>query len=364
MFERIFFFFILLSLVAGLVAADESGMQDPPIDWSMVGHDGWVDASGDLFSGENAGAGVWNMLALPEQKLVIASVVSRGLWATTDGGVHWKRLGQVGQRPPDDGQAVQFLRDPENPARFWCSGMYGFGCWRSDDAGHSFVRLGDATHLDGIGVDFTDPQRRTLLTGDHEKAQSTRLSTDGGKSWDLIGDRLPADSGFSTLPIVLDRTTFITNTSGWGDKKWGIWRSQDGGQSWARVSDAGPADCALVTRDGTIIYSLLWQMDHLVSRDRGLTWSKLDAPVRRQISELPDGSLVGLGAGDRPQPYVSQDGGRTWKPFGAPVPFKPCDWGARFIYDANLRAFFCYRDDPPGPGPQMVMRMDIVGTRP
>lgn len=356
---------ILLSAITTHLAAGEARKQDPPIDWSTVGKGGWVDASGDLFADANAGrASVWNLMALPERGIVIASVVKRGLWASADGGAHWQRLGVDGNRPPDAGQAVQFLRDPQQPLRFWVSGMYGFGCWRSDDGGQSFVRLGDATHLDGIGVDFSDPQRRTLLTGDHEKAQSTRLSTDGGKSWQLIGDRLPANSGFSTLPIVLDQKTFITNTSGWGDKKWGIWRTQDGGATWTQVSDTGPADCALVTRDGTIFYSLLWNMDHVVSRDRGLTWSKLNAPVRRQISELPDGSLVSLGNGDRPQPHVSQDGGKTWKPFGAPVPFKPCDWGARFIYDPASRAFFCYRDVPAGPGPQILMRMDVGGRRP
>src|SRR5208283_2991720 len=108
---------------------------------------------------------------------------------------------------------------------------YGFGCWRSADGGKSFVQLGDQTHLDGIGVDCSEPERKTILLGLHERDRSLRLSTDGGTTFRLIGDRLPEGTGFSTLPIILDSRTFITNTSGWGDKKWGIWRSQDGGQS-------------------------------------------------------------------------------------------------------------------------------------
>ena len=352
--------------IGSSAAASPAPAKGEKIDLAGIapGSAGWIDASGDLFGGENAGVGIWNMVYLPGTRAVVASVVKHGLWATLDGGVHWKRLGESGNRPPDAGQAVQFLLDPQDPNRLWCSGMYGFGCWRTDDGGLSFKKLGDQTHLDGMAVDFSDAERKTLITGGHEQARSARLSIDGGVTWKLIGDRLPDDSSFSTLPIVLDKSTFIINTSGWGDKKWGIYRSTDGGQAWTKVSDVGAADCALVTRSGTIFYSLFWNMDHIVSRDHGLTWTKLGAPVRRQLIELPDGTLAGLGGGNQRQPYFSSDDGRTWTPFGAEVPFKPCDWGTHFIYNPSHKSFFCYCDTPPGPGPHVVMRMDITAGRP
>ena len=40
----------------------------------------------------------------------------------------------------------------------------------SEDGGKTFQRLGNLTHMDGIGVDCTDPQRKTLVVGLHEQA--------------------------------------------------------------------------------------------------------------------------------------------------------------------------------------------------
>jgi hypothetical protein len=335
---------LLLALACALHGADSD--DDLPVSW--------VDASGDLFAGENGGAAVWRMTAWPGTATVVASVTTHGLWASDDAGAHWRRLGQPGQRPPDAGQAVQFLLDPKDARTLWCSGMYGFGCWRSSDGGASFAKLGDQAHLDGLGVDFSDPARTTILIGLHERDRSLHLSADGGASFHLIGDHLPEGTGFSTLPIVLDASTFITNTSGWGDKKWGIWRSQDAGQSWAKVADAGPADHPLIARSGAIFYPLLWEMDHIVSRDHGLTWQKLRAPVRGLLIELPDGTLVGLGGDGRAKLFASSDDGATWKPFGDEVPFKPVG----LIYDPAHQAFIAYRSEK-GPGPLLVARWEL-----
>ncbi len=335
---------LLLVLACTLRATDSD--DDLPISW--------VDASGDLFAGENGGSAVWRMLAWPGAKTLVASVTKHGLWASSDAGAHWQRLGQPGQRPPDAGQAVQFLLDAQDARTLWCSGMYGFGCWRSSDGGATFVKLGDQAHLDGIGVDGGDPAHKTILIGLHERDRSLHLSTDGGASFHLIGDRLPEGTGFSTLPIVLDASTFITNTSGWGDKKWGIWRSQDAGATWAKVADAGAADYALIARSGTIFYPLLWEMDHIASRDHGLTWQKLKAPVRGLLIELPDGTLVGLGGDGRAKLFASGDDGMTWTPFGDEVPFKPVG----LIYDPVHNAFVAYRSEK-GPGPLLVARWEL-----
>ena len=317
----------------------------------------WCDATGDLFAGEGAGTGIWRMTAWPGPGLLVASLVKRGLWASADGGTTWKRLGPAGQRPPDAGQAVQFLVDPQEPHRLWCSGMYGFGCWRSDDGGATFVQLGGNQHLDGLGVDLSDPQRRTLLEGLHEQARSLHLSTDGGATWTRIGDHLPDGTGFSTLPIVVDAKTYIVNTSGWGKLSWGIWRSTDAGATWAKTSDAGPADYALVATNGHIFWSQLWNGDHLVSRDVGVSWQPLNAPVRGLLCELPGGILVGLGGGKQSQPFASLDDGRTWKPFGDEPPFKPIG----IIYDAKRNALICYRGES-GPQAALVVRWDLPGS--
>jgi RNA polymerase sigma factor (sigma-70 family) len=326
--------------------AMRGGFAGTDLHWSAMpsGIGSWSDAEGDLFSGGNAGSGVARMIAWPAQRLLVASVIDHGLWSSMDAGAHWQRLGEAGRRPADAGQIVQFVLDPAEPRRMWCTGIYGFAGWRTDDGGKTFVRLGDQTHLEGIGIDLTDAQRRTVLVGLHQQPRSLRLSTDGGLSFRLIGDRLPEGSGFSSLPVVVDSTTFITNTSGYGDRAWGIWRTTDSGQNWTKVSDTGPADCALITHTGTIIYSLLWARDEIVSRDHGQTWTKLGGPVRGLLTELEDGSIIGLSDSEHQQPYRSADDGRTWAAFGPQLPWKTAAKPSAIIYDPIQHTFVCYQE--------------------
>src|SRR5271170_2568240 len=60
-------------------------------------------------------ASVWKIAAWPGKDLLIASVRSQGLWASTDGGQMWKRMGEPAKAPPSAGQAVQFVFDPKDP---------------------------------------------------------------------------------------------------------------------------------------------------------------------------------------------------------------------------------------------------------
>ena len=337
----------LFVLIMGVAAAAEDSDEVSP----------WQDATGDLFAGEAAGASIWRVTTWPGQGMIIAALAKRGLWSSADGGVTWKRLGEIGKRPPDVGIGVQVIADPLEPKCLWCSGMYGFGCWRTDDGGSTFKHLGNNDHLDGIAIDFSDPQRQTLLEGLHEQPRSLHLSVDGGTTWTGIGERLPEGTSFSTLPIIVDTKTFIVNTSGWGKLSWGIWRSTDSGASWVKTSDAGPADCALVTSTGHIFWHVLWNNDHVVSRDGGATWAVLSAPVRGGLIELPGGILVGLGGGKQAQPFASCDDGVTWKAFGEEVPFRPVG----IVYDTKKNALLCYRGEARGSSPQIV-RWDLPAS--
>ena len=164
----------------------------------------WVDVTNNV-GGEKWGAyGVTYLKAVPGSDEVIAGVSERGLWKTGDGGLTWKKLGggEIKCRPG----CIVF--DPQNPAAFWVSGCYGDAPFKTDDGGKTFHRLGKLSHADGVAVDFTDPERKTLLLGLHEQSQSLQLSTDGGQSWTRIGDKLPGDSNHSTDPIVIDTKTF------------------------------------------------------------------------------------------------------------------------------------------------------------
>lgn len=277
----------------------------------------WVNVTNNV-GGETWGAyGVTYMKAVPSSATVIAGVSERGLWSTSDGGATWKKLGgdEIKSRPG------RIVFDPQNTDIFWVSGCYGDAPFKTEDGGKTFHRLGRLAHADGVVVDFTDPQRKTLLLGLHEQSQSLQMSTDGGATWTKIGDRLPADSNHSTDPIILDSKTFLINAAGWKQNaKLGIYRSEDAGQTWNAVSEFGPQGEPLVASDGAIYWQRLWGGGLLKSSDGGKTWNALSRSIRSNPVELPEKRLAGFADS---QLLISSDGGATWTNFGPPIPFKP-----------------------------------------
>jgi len=251
---------------------------------------------------------------------MIAGVSEAGLWRSDDLGKSWRKLA------PNDTEPIrhrphQILFDPLDPRRFWVSGCYGASPFMTSDGGQTFQRLGNLTHMDGIGVDFTDPQRKTLVVGLHEQSRSVHKSTDAGRTWQKIGDGLPEESNHSTDPIVLDAKTFIVNTAGWAQKKsWGIYRTEDGGTTWVKVSDLGCSGRALVTSDGSLYWSICYGGGVVKSRDQGKTWRKLSGPARVGPIQLEPGKIAALGG---QQVYVTADGGQTWEKLADPLPSKP-----------------------------------------
>lgn len=283
--------------------------------------DEWVDVTNNV-GGETWGAyGVTYMKAVPGSAAVIAGVSERGLWITKDQGATWQKLGgtEIKNRPG------RIVFDPKNPAVFWVSGCYGDAPFRTDDAGKTFQRLGKLSHADGVAIDFTDPERKTVLLGLHEQSQSLQRSSDGGQTWTKIGVNLPADSNHSTEPIVLDAKTYLINTAGWKPKaSLGIYRTEDAGATWTQVSPLGTAGEPLLASDGTIYWQRLWGGGLLKSADQGKTWTAVSNAIKSAPVELP-GKLPGkrLAGYAGNQLLVSADGGATWTKTGPPMPLRP-----------------------------------------
>jgi photosystem II stability/assembly factor-like uncharacterized protein len=295
--------------------------------------DGWANVTAGV-GGETWGyAGVCLLAAAPDRDEVIAGVSEAGLWSSADGGVTWKKLpGSAGIRH----RTHQVVFDPKDARRYWAAGNYGPGIWRTDDAGATFKRLGKLEHVDGIGIDFSDPARRTMLAGLHEQVRSLHLSKDGGETWEKIGERLPEDSNHSTDPMILDSKTFLVNTAGWAKgKAHGIFRSTDAGATWTKVSGLGPAARGLAAGDA-VYWQTVWGGGLAKSADRGATWTKLAGPVKTAVVELPGGRLAGLA---ERQIHVSSDGGARWEKLGPELPVKM----QGVVYNAKRGAFFAWR---------------------
>ena len=281
----------------------------------------WVNVTNNVGGPQWGYAGVMTMAAVPGADRVIAGVSEQGLWTSDDRGKSWKKLGeqdkvQIKNRP------YRILFDPADSNIFWESGNYeGPGVLKTTDGGKTFTPIGNLTQIDGIAIDFSDPQRKTIVVGHHEKARSIEKSSDGGQTWQPIGQKLPENTNFSNDPIIFDANTYVVNAAGWAQNAaFGIFRTEDGGATWTKVSDAGPAGVPCVASDGAIYWQTLWAKGLIKSIDKGKTWQALEGPVKDNPIELPKGKLVA--PVDR-QLYVSGDGGKTWQKVGPLLPFKP-----------------------------------------
>lgn len=320
----------------------------------------WQDVTGNL-AGMASECGNMSYLAgRPESDQLIAGVAGQGLWANTSG-AEWTKLGgggpvQVQNRP----QTILF--DPDNSSQYWVSGSYSPpGAFRTTNGGGSFDPLGDVIHLDGLGVDLSDPGRRTLLAGGHERADLFR-STDGGATWSNVGPNLPSGIGFPAWPYVVDAQTHLLGSTSFDPGGTGIFRTTDAGQTWSRIDDVdtGVKGPPLRASDGKIYWSLL-DGGLASSTDDGATWQVTRRVLNSfNLVELADGSIAGIGSTDRV--VATSDQGRTWDALGPALPF---DDGYGLAFSRAQNAVFVWRWDcgdvvPPG----SIQRLDLTPAAP
>ena len=311
----------------------------------------WTNVTGGVGGDKWGYAGVCVVVPVPGSAAMIAGVSEAGLWRTDDRGASWRKLGagdqqQIRHRPH------QVLFDPADPRRFWVSGCYDASPFVTADGGQTLQRLGNLSHMDGIGVDFTDPRRQTLVVGLHEQARSVHKSTDSGRTWQKIGQALPEDSNHSTDPIVMDARTFVINTAGWAqNKSWGIYRTENAGVTWTKVSDLGPADRALVASDGAVYWGICYGNGLVKSADQGKTWQKLSGPARFCPVQFGPSRIAAVGG---QQVYVSADRGQSWEKLAEPLPFKPNG----IAYNAASESLYAWRSTEKKV-PDAVLRWDV-----
>jgi photosystem II stability/assembly factor-like uncharacterized protein len=279
---------------------------------------------------------------VPGQDKIIAGIAKRGLWQTTDGGATWTALGQGPGSDAIINRPSEIVYDPKNANVFWESGIYNsFGVYHTMNGGQTFEHLGKATHNDNVSVDFSDPQRRTLLAGGHEQSRTVWKSVDGGQNWTNIGATLPEGTKHSSNPLLLDASTYLVNASGWGKGTGGVFRTTTGGATWTQVSALEANGTPLSASDGSIYWQLVYDRGLIRSTNQGQTWTQVcggGVIKGSRIIELPDGKLAVNGGKNI---KVSSDHGASWTAVGEPTPVPI----AGLIYAPARQAFFIWHWD-------------------
>ena len=215
----------------------------------------WANATGNLAGLGSECGNLSNLSSKPDEDMLIAGVAQQGLWASTNGGNSWARLGTGAGSATITNRTSEIVYDPQHLQTFWESGIYNAGgVYRTTNDGTTLLAQGNITHNDSVSVDFTDPQRQTLLAGTHEQSGHLYRSTNGGMSWTDIGSSLPAGTGFSSQALVVDATTHLLGTYTYSNTGGGlgIFRTTDGGQTWHQVFSSPVQGHPLVMADGTI----------------------------------------------------------------------------------------------------------------
>lgn len=345
------------------------GEMGPPPGNAIKVDGSWVNVTGNL-AGMASTCGTLSMLsARPDRDVVIAGVITQGLYAIRDGAEQWTKLGQGAGSDPFTHGPTSIFYDPVNPGTFWEAGIYGsnFGVYKTTDDGVTFKGLGTFFHNDAVSVDLTDPQRKTLLAGTHEQGNKLYLSGDAGATWKDIGANLPAGSGFSVQPHVIDSSTFLLGT--YSGAMAGVFRSTDAGTTWTRVYDVSVRNTPLVASDQSI-YWLLDQNQGLIrSTDKGMTWTRVTGPGMLGTSgfyggwliELPDGRLVVQGTRYL---ALSADRGATWRALSVQLPWEDAN---AFAYSKFRKAFyishFACGAAPVTVQADAIMRLDFDHTK-
>ncbi|HEX4384529.1 MAG TPA: hypothetical protein VH083_16320 [Myxococcales bacterium] len=285
----------------------------------------WAPVTSNL-AGMSSECGDMSFVSVrPDQDVVIAGIALDGLYAVADGGTSFSPLGKGTGSATIVNRTSAIVYDPDHPQTFWESGTYNDkAVYRTDDNGATFTALGNATHSDLVSVDFTDPNRQTLLAGSHETTQALWLSQNGGASWTNIWSSLPAGIGFASAPHVIGPQTFLLGTYfNSNDQATGIYRTTNAGAQWTRVFDKPVRNRPLAASDG----KLYWPIDTstgagvagtlAVSNDEGATWSligpagAIDTNIGGPtLLELPDHRFAAL---SQHNVIISSDHGVSWK---------------------------------------------------
>lgn len=277
-----------------------------------------------------------------------------GVWRTTDAGNTWENIsdgyfgGSIGAVAVSEwDNNVIYVGGGEKTVRGNVS--YGYGMWKSVDAGKSWQQIGlkNSRHIPRVRI---HPKNSDIVyaavLGDLFKSSDERgvyKSMDGGNSWKKVLFS-NADAGAVDLvmdpnnPRILYATTWRIRRTPYslesGGKGSALWKSTDGGETWANISANeglpkgiwGIAGVTVSPVNSDRVYAIIENEDGGLFRsdNAGQTWSKVndDRSLRQRAWYY---TRVYADTQDEDKVYVlnvnyhvSKDGGKTFNNYSAP----------------------------------------------
>ena len=229
-----------------------------------------------------------------------------GVWKTLNGGRSWENIsdgyfgGSIGSITiaPSDHNVI-YVGGGEKTVRGNVS--YGYGLWKTEDAGKSWTSCGLTTsrHIPRVRVHPTDPNIVYAgVLGDLFKDSQERgvyKSTDGGKTWKKV---LYVNPSAGIVDLCIDPTNHrILYATSWnvrrtpyslssGGEGSAIWKSMDSGETWTNISSAeglpkgtwGIAGIAVAYHNNQILYAIIENENGGVYRSEngGKSWTKVN----------------------------------------------------------------------------------------
>lgn len=248
----------------------------------------------------------------PHTSAVYAFCNKGDVYLSQDDGATWSLLTKDSAARPS-GMVEQVLLDPKDDQRLYATSMYGGGApFVTIDGGKTWKPLGPG-HVDFVGVDFSDPQRKLVIASKHENHNGFIAARNGNvekPEWEKLD--LKDNTAFGAFIDIVDSKKWFLGASGaWGGGSAGVYQTVDGGQSFKLTDAPVPTyQCGFQEHDGKLYY--LSGQGVVVSTDRGENWNVLTAP--------PQPWTLGFGPHDTAWLSVehglfsSRDGLKTWQP--------------------------------------------------
>ncbi len=260
--------------------------------------------------------------------------------------IEWRSIG-----PYRGGRSATVTGVPGKPNLFYM-GSTGGGVWRTTDAGNSWENLSDGFFGGSIGaVAVSEWDNNVIYAGGGEGTVRGNVSygygmwrsTDAGKSWTSIGLK---DSKHIPRIRIHPKNPDLVYAAVLGDlfkssEERGIYRSEDGGKIWKRIlfanADAGAVDICMDPNNSRILFASTWRIKRTpyslesggpgsalwMSKDGGDTWTDISKNEGLpngtwgisgvSVSPVNSNRVYAIIENDNGGVYRSDDAGKTWK---------------------------------------------------